>query len=184
MLAQSCYLLFSPMLKSPVCPSRLVSRDGDLHGIAPQENSDASRACRRERHPRAALVLRTGGRQVRRLYRRFRLHGDRGESSGDRWRPGPNRLSDELREKGLDLIGTHYPDFGSTFATKKLQRILRAGDDPASENSCRSTDHRTHGCRLHRSRCCYHHPASRLTAAVPTPPRCPAQRPRREPQRP
>ena len=58
-------------------------------------------------------------RQVKRLLARYRQEGEAGFVSRRQGRPGNNRLADSVRHQALDLLQTHYPDFGPTLACEK-----------------------------------------------------------------
>ena len=70
-------------------------------------------------------------RQVKRLVRRYRLEGPGGLVNKSRGKPSHNRLSDEVKQKALDLIVERYRDFGPTLATEKLVEVhgLRISDE-------------------------------------------------------
>ena len=59
-------------------------------------------------------------RQVRRLTRRYQAAGLAGLVSKKRGRASNRRLNETLRARAIDLIGTHYRDFGPTLACEKL----------------------------------------------------------------
>jgi len=68
----------------------------------------------------AAKQLKISTRQTRRLLRRYRTEGTQGLVPKHRNRPAGNRLSTTTKNKALDLVMQHYPDFGPTFAHEKL----------------------------------------------------------------
>ena len=59
-------------------------------------------------------------RQVRRLVKRYQRSGLDGLVSRQRGRASNRRMEDALRASIIDLIGTHYRDFGPTLACEKL----------------------------------------------------------------
>ena len=62
-------------------------------------------------------------RQVRRLTKRYQASGLAGLVSKKRGRASNRRLNDTIRTMAIDLIGTHYRDFGPTLACEKLSEI-------------------------------------------------------------
>ena len=62
-------------------------------------------------------------RQVRRLTKRYQAAGLAGLVSKKRGRASNRRLNETLRAQAIDLIGTHYRDFGPTLACEKLSEI-------------------------------------------------------------
>lgn len=59
-------------------------------------------------------------RQMKRLVRRYRLHGPHGIVSHKRGKPGNHRFPRVFREHVMALIREHYADFGPTLACEKL----------------------------------------------------------------
>lgn len=68
----------------------------------------------------AALQLDLSVRQVKRLARAFRTEGAAGLVSRHRGRPSNNRIAASVRDHFIGLVGSHYHDFGPTFAHEKL----------------------------------------------------------------
>ncbi len=62
-------------------------------------------------------------RQVRRLTKRYQTAGLAGLVSKKRGRASNRRLDEAIRAQVIDLIGTHYPDFGPTLACEKLAEL-------------------------------------------------------------
>ncbi len=62
-------------------------------------------------------------RQTRRLAKRYQQEGLSGLVSKKRGRASNRRLNDAIRTTAIDLIGTHYRDFGPTLACEKLSGI-------------------------------------------------------------
>ncbi len=60
-------------------------------------------------------------RQIGRLCARVRTEGHRGIIHQLRSRPSNHQLAARLLERVLQLVRTHYPDFGPTFANEKLR---------------------------------------------------------------
>lgn len=68
----------------------------------------------------AADTLRISVRQVKRIWKAFKMDGARGLISKKRGREGNHRLSEEVKIKALRLISEKYIDFGPTLAHEKL----------------------------------------------------------------
>lgn len=62
-------------------------------------------------------------RQVRRLTKRYQTAGLAGLVSKKRGRASNRRLDEAIRAQVIDLIGTHYLDFGPTLACEKLAEL-------------------------------------------------------------
>ena len=71
--------------------------------------------------PQAAVQLVRSVRQIGRLCARVRTEGHKGIVHRLRGRPANHRLPAGRLAKALELVKTHYPDFGPTFATEKLR---------------------------------------------------------------
>jgi transposase len=69
---------------------------------------------------KAATQLKISTRQVRRLIKRYRSEGPQGLVSKHRGHCANNKVSSVIKNKALDLVVQHYPDFGPTFAHEKL----------------------------------------------------------------
>ena len=72
------------------------------------------------RQAEAAKQLRLSVRQIRRLLTRYRRDGEAGLTSQRLGHPSNNRLDADIRAQALNLIQTHYHDFGPTLACEKL----------------------------------------------------------------
>lgn len=68
----------------------------------------------------AARMLGLSTRQVKRKLRVFRKRGPQSLIHKLRGRPGNHQLPAGLKDRALNLIQRHYPDFGPTFAAEKL----------------------------------------------------------------
>ena len=68
----------------------------------------------------AAKLLGLSVRQIRRLTKRYRREGVSGLGSKQVGRPSNNKIPDAVHHHYLDIIKTHYADFGPTFAHEKL----------------------------------------------------------------
>lgn len=74
---------------------------------------------------KASEILSLSSRQVRRILKRVRLEGDKGVIHKSRGRPSSRRISDEIREKVIQLYRSEYEDFGPTLAAEKLEERHR-----------------------------------------------------------
>ena len=68
----------------------------------------------------AARQLGLSVRQVKRLVQRYRAEGAAGLVSRRRGRHPNNQIAEALRREMLDLVRSHYADFGPTLACEKL----------------------------------------------------------------
>lgn len=68
----------------------------------------------------AAARLGLSSRQVRRLQRKYEREGPQGLISGHRGKASNHQLRPGLKELALELVTTHYPDFGPTLAAEYL----------------------------------------------------------------
>lgn len=68
----------------------------------------------------AAEQLRLCRRQIIRIYQKYQRDGAQGLVSGHRGKVSNNKLTDQIKERAIKLVKTHYPDFGPTFAHEKL----------------------------------------------------------------
>jgi predicted DNA-binding protein (UPF0251 family) len=73
----------------------------------------------------AARQMGLSTRQVRRLLWRYRERGALGLVSQRRGKPSNRKLPDGLKNRVLELVGEHYPDFGPTLANEKLAQVHR-----------------------------------------------------------
>ena len=65
-------------------------------------------------------VLGLSYRQTRRVWRRYRLEGDKGLVHGLRGKPGKRAIASELKQQILARYEERYPDFGPTLAAEYL----------------------------------------------------------------
>ena len=68
----------------------------------------------------AAKRIGVSTRHLRRLMRRYQSDGLDGLTSRKRGKASNRRLGDAVRARVVELIGTHYRDFGPTLANEKL----------------------------------------------------------------
>src|ERR1700732_531367 len=66
-----------------------------------------------------AKQLDVSDRQVRRLQKRYIQQGAAGLSSCRRGKPSNNRLSEEVKQEAMEMVGKRYSDFGPTLAHEK-----------------------------------------------------------------
>jgi transposase len=78
---------------------------------------------RRLTNPEAAQILGLSERQVRRLRRRHEELGDECVIHGNSGRSPSNRLSEDVREKILELLRGKYVGFNDTHFTEKLREV-------------------------------------------------------------
>jgi len=74
---------------------------------------------------KASEILFLSSRQIRRIIKRVRVEGDKGVVHRSRERPSNRRISDEIREKVIQLYRSEYGDFGPTLASEKLEERHR-----------------------------------------------------------
>ena len=74
---------------------------------------------------KASEILSLSSRQIRRIIKRVRLEGEKGVIHKSRGRPSNRRISDEIREKVIQLYRSEYEDFGPTLAAEKLEERHR-----------------------------------------------------------
>lgn len=75
------------------------------------------------RQQEAGVRLGITTRHVRRLTKRYQAEGLAGLVSKKRGRASNRRLKAATRTTAIELIGTHYHDFGPTLACEKLSEI-------------------------------------------------------------
>ncbi len=71
----------------------------------------------------AARMLNLSVRQVKRLYRAYKVHGAQGLISARRGKPSNHRLEASVEQQVLDLLKEKYEDFGPTLAHEKLSEV-------------------------------------------------------------
>ena len=70
----------------------------------------------------ATKLMSLSYRQAKRVWRRFRLQGDRGLLHCSRGRPSGRGMPMAARQQVLDIYEQDYPDFGPTLAAEHLAR--------------------------------------------------------------
>ncbi len=78
-----------------------------------------NKICQQEASKRLGITTR----QMRRLTKRYQTAGLAGLASKKRGRASNRRLDEAIRAQVIDLIGTHYRDFGPTLACEKLAEL-------------------------------------------------------------
>ena len=68
----------------------------------------------------AANLLNLTVRHIRRLKKKVKQRGIKGLIHGNRGRIGNRKIPDKERQRIIDLLHKHYPDFGPTLAAEKL----------------------------------------------------------------
>lgn len=71
----------------------------------------------------ASKRLSVSVRQIKRTVRRYRTEGLPGLMSKKRGQPSNRRLDEETKRLSIELIDTHYRDFGPTLACEKLVEL-------------------------------------------------------------
>jgi transposase len=79
----------------------------------------------------AAEVLGLSTRQVRNLVRKVDRDGAKGLAHGNRGKPSPKRMAQELVDRIVELVKTRYKDFKPKFAAEKLwkREKIRISDE-------------------------------------------------------
>jgi transposase InsO family protein len=72
----------------------------------------------------AGLQLKLSERQIRRLKRRYAAGGAAGLIHGNFGKSSPQRIAEEIELKAIAWLKEFGPDFGSTFASEKLEEYL------------------------------------------------------------
>ncbi len=68
----------------------------------------------------AALKLKIGDRQSKRILKKYRQDGDKGLVHGNLGKPSPHRIDQAIHDQALTLYKECYHDFGPTLAAEKL----------------------------------------------------------------
>ena len=72
----------------------------------------------------ASVVLALSTRQVHRLLKTYRSDGAGGLAHKGRGRPSNNRIREDVRNRAMALVRTHYPDFAPTLASEMLAETV------------------------------------------------------------
>jgi transposase len=89
----------------------------------PREGLIQSVLAGRVTHREAAASLKVSVRQFRRIRARYRVAGAEGLLHGNRGRPSPRRLPEELAEQITRLMAEKYAGFNDQHLTEKLQAV-------------------------------------------------------------
>jgi len=68
----------------------------------------------------AGIALKISYRQVKRIYKAYKLYGDKGLIHGNQGKPSPRKIDEIIKTKVLQKYQEKYYDFGPTFASEKL----------------------------------------------------------------
>jgi len=68
----------------------------------------------------ASQQLGLSRKQINRLYKKYREQGAGSLASKRRGKASNNRLADEAKQEAMEIVKTHYKDFGPTLAHEKL----------------------------------------------------------------
>ena len=71
----------------------------------------------------AAKSLNLSVRQIRRLFKQYKIDGAKGLVSKKRGKSGNHKLSEDVKNKVYELMLKNYVDFGPTFAHEKLTKV-------------------------------------------------------------
>ena len=71
----------------------------------------------------AGTLMGVGYRQAKRLFKKFREQGARGLAHGNRGRPAPNALPQEIKERVIDLSLGAYANFNDSHFCEKLREV-------------------------------------------------------------
>lgn len=93
--------------------------DKELDRLEIVQRALARRLTQRE----GAAILGISVRQFQRLCRSYREDGAVGITSAKRGQPSNRQLAKKLRAEALQLVATHYADFGPTLACEKLAEV-------------------------------------------------------------
>lgn len=72
----------------------------------------------------AALQLSLSIRQIRRLYKKYKIGGTAALFHQNRGKPNPRRISSDIEQQAVEWIRAKGSDFGATFAQEKLSEHL------------------------------------------------------------
>lgn len=75
---------------------------------------------KRIKQKQAAKMLGLSTRQVRRVFARYKVEGAAGLVHKGRGRTSNRAIAQEEKDRAIELVKKHYPDFGPTFAHEKL----------------------------------------------------------------
>ncbi len=78
----------------------------------------------------ASELLNLSIRQIKRLKIKVNGNGPEALTHGNRGKPGNRRIPNKGREKIIELLHKHYPDFKPGFASEKLDEIHNIQRDP------------------------------------------------------
>ncbi len=68
----------------------------------------------------ASIALKISYRHAKRVYKSYKVNGDKGLIHGNQGKPSPKRIDEKIKAKVLERYQERYYDFGPTFASEKL----------------------------------------------------------------
>jgi transposase len=68
----------------------------------------------------ASVALKISYRQAKRIYRSYKLYGDKGLIHGNQGKPSPRKIDESFKNRIIKKYQNKYNDFGPTFAAEKL----------------------------------------------------------------
>lgn len=68
----------------------------------------------------AGIALKISYRQAKRIYKAYKLYGDKGLIHGNQGKPSPRAIDEKIKAQVLQKYQEKYYDFGPTFASEKL----------------------------------------------------------------
>lgn len=78
----------------------------------------------------AGKLLHLSDRHIRRLKNKVRSQGIKGLIHSQRGKPSNRKIPDKEEKTIIELLHSHYPDFGPTFASEKLDEMHKIRRDP------------------------------------------------------
>jgi transposase len=69
----------------------------------------------------AAIRMKVGYRQSKRIYSAYRGRGEAGLLHGNQGKPSNHRIDEEIKAAVVEAYRNRYPDFGPTFAAEKIK---------------------------------------------------------------
>jgi hypothetical protein len=95
----------------------IIMRNKDLERIKVIQRLAAKQLTQIE----AGKLLRVSDRQIRKLWRAYKLYGDNALISKKLGQPSNHQISQAIKNKAFKIIIENYSDFGPTLATEKLR---------------------------------------------------------------
>ena len=95
----------------------IIMRNKDLERIKVIQRLAAKQLTQIE----AGKLLRVSDRQIRKLWRKYKLYGDNALISKKLGKPSNHQISQAIKDQAVKPIAKNYSDFGPTLATEKLR---------------------------------------------------------------